>query len=76
MSAATERGERAIVIGAGVIGSSVALELARGGRDVLVIDKGPGAGAGSTSSSSLTTRPGNAWTQIRTRRQPTRAPTA
>jgi len=40
------------VIGAGVIGSSVALELARGGRSVVVVDKGPAAGAGSTSSSS------------------------
>ncbi len=42
----------AVVIGAGVIGSSVALELARGGRSVIVVDKGPGAGMGSTSSSS------------------------
>ncbi len=42
----------AIVIGAGVIGSAVALELARGGRSVIVVDKGPAAGAGSTSSSS------------------------
>ncbi len=42
----------AIVIGAGVIGSSVALELARGGRQVVVVDKGAGAGAGSTSASS------------------------
>ncbi|HAP76702.1 MAG TPA: FAD-dependent oxidoreductase [Acidimicrobiaceae bacterium] len=42
----------AIVIGAGVIGSAVALELARGGRRVVVVDKGPAAGAGSTSSSS------------------------
>lgn len=41
----------AIVIGAGVIGSSVALELARGGRRVVVVDKGPSAGAGSTSAS-------------------------
>ena len=41
----------AVVIGAGVIGASVALELARGGRSVVVIDKGPSAGAGSTSSS-------------------------
>ena len=40
------------MIGAGVIGSSVALELARGGRSVVVVDKGPAAGAGSTSSSS------------------------
>ncbi|MEY4174442.1 MAG: hypothetical protein RI900_1607 [Actinomycetota bacterium] len=42
----------AVVIGAGVIGSSVALELARGGRRVVVVDKGPAPGAGSTSSSS------------------------
>jgi len=41
----------AVVIGAGVIGASVALELARGGRSVAVVDKGPSAGAGSTSSS-------------------------
>jgi glycine/D-amino acid oxidase-like deaminating enzyme len=42
----------AIVIGAGVIGSSVAFELARSGRSVVVIDKGPQPGAGSTSSSA------------------------
>ena len=42
----------AIVIGAGVIGSSVALELARSGRSVICVDKGPAAGAGSTSASS------------------------
>ena len=42
----------AIVIGAGVIGASVALELARGGRSVIVVDKGSAPGAGSTSSSS------------------------
>jgi sarcosine oxidase subunit beta len=42
----------AIVIGAGVIGSSVALELARTGRSVTVVDKGPGPGAGSTSASA------------------------
>ena len=42
----------AIIIGAGVIGSSVALELARGGRTVVCVDKGPAAGAGSTSASS------------------------
>jgi sarcosine oxidase, subunit beta len=41
----------AVVIGAGVIGASVALELARGGRSVVVVDKGPSAGSGSTSSS-------------------------
>lgn len=42
----------AVVIGAGVIGASVAFELARGGRSVVVVDKGPSAGAGSTSSSA------------------------
>ncbi|CAN5666400.1 MAG: NAD(P)/FAD-dependent oxidoreductase [Ilumatobacteraceae bacterium] len=42
----------AIVIGAGVIGSSVALELARSGRSVICVDKGPAAGSGSTSASS------------------------
>lgn len=46
----------AVVIGAGVIGSAVALELARGGRSVVCVDKGPGAGAGSTSSSSAIIR--------------------
>ena len=45
-------GTDVLVIGAGVIGSSVALELARAGRKVTVVDKGPAAGAGSTSSSS------------------------
>jgi sarcosine oxidase subunit beta len=46
----------AVVIGAGVIGASVALELARGGRSVVVVDKGPGPGAGSTSASSAIIR--------------------
>jgi len=46
----------AIVIGAGVIGSAVAFELARGGRSVIVVDKGPAAGAGSTSSSASIVR--------------------
>lgn len=50
------RAADAVVIGAGVIGSSVALELARGGRSVIVVDKGPGAGAGSTSASSAIIR--------------------
>ncbi|MET0326575.1 MAG: FAD-dependent oxidoreductase, partial [Ilumatobacteraceae bacterium] len=42
----------AVVIGAGVIGAAVALELARGGRDVVCVDKGPAPGAGSTAASS------------------------
>jgi sarcosine oxidase, subunit beta len=46
----------AVVIGAGVIGSSIALELARCGRRVVVVDKGPGPGTGSTSASSACVR--------------------
>ncbi len=42
----------AVVIGAGIIGAAVALELARGGRRVMCVDKGPAPGAGSTSASS------------------------
>ena len=45
-----------IVVGAGIIGASVALELARMGRSVIVVDKGPAAGSGSTSSSSAIIR--------------------
>jgi sarcosine oxidase subunit beta len=41
-----------VVIGAGVIGAAVTLELARSGRRVVCVDKGPAPGAGSTSSSS------------------------
>ena len=46
----------AVVIGAGVIGSAIALELARSGSEVIVIDKAAGAGQGSTSSSSAVIR--------------------
>jgi len=39
-----------LVIGAGVMGASVAYHLARAGcRDVLVLDRGPGPGSGSTA---------------------------
>jgi sarcosine oxidase, subunit beta len=41
-----------VVIGAGVIGSAIALELQRGDHDVVVVDRGPAAGTGSTSASS------------------------
>lgn len=51
-----ENSADAIVIGAGVIGASIALELARSGRSVIVVDKGPAVGAGSTSSSSAIIR--------------------
>ncbi|MEU0932369.1 MULTISPECIES: FAD-dependent oxidoreductase [unclassified Embleya] len=45
-----------VVIGAGVIGSAIALELARAGRRVLVVDKAGGVGLGSTSASSAVVR--------------------
>ena len=45
-----------VVIGAGVIGGAVALELAKAGRSVVIIDKGSAAGAGSTSASSAIIR--------------------
>lgn len=46
----------AVVVGAGVIGASTALELARTGRRVLVVDKLAGPGQGSTSASSAIVR--------------------
>jgi sarcosine oxidase, subunit beta len=46
----------AVVIGAGIIGSSIAHQLANRGHQVTVLDKGPAAGAGSTSSSSAIIR--------------------
>src|SRR3954469_6701498 len=46
----------AVVVGAGVIGASVALELARAGRQVVCVDKAGGPGLGSTSASSAIVR--------------------
>jgi sarcosine oxidase, subunit beta len=46
----------AVVVGAGVIGTAISLELARAGRRVVVVDKGPGIGFGSTSASSAIVR--------------------
>ena len=46
----------AVVVGAGVIGSSIALELARDGRSVAVVDKAGAPGQGSTSASSAVIR--------------------
>ena len=46
----------AVVVGAGVIGASVALELARSGRRVVCVDKAAGPGLGSTSASSAIVR--------------------
>ena len=45
-----------VVIGAGVIGSSIAFELARDGHRVVVVDKAGGVGHGSTSASSAIVR--------------------
>ncbi len=46
----------AVVIGAGVIGCSVAHALADAGRSVVVVDRHPGPGQGSTASSSAIIR--------------------
>ncbi len=45
-----------LVIGAGVIGASIALEMARAGHDVLVLDRSSAPGTGSTSSSAAIVR--------------------
>jgi glycine/D-amino acid oxidase-like deaminating enzyme len=45
-----------VVVGAGVIGSSIALELARDGWSVVVVDKDGAPGQGSTSASSAVIR--------------------
>lgn len=46
----------ALVIGAGIVGCSVAHELSRRGWRVLVVDKGPAVASGSTSASSAIVR--------------------
>jgi sarcosine oxidase subunit beta len=51
----TETGD-VVVIGAGVIGSSIAFALARDGHRVVVVDKAGGVGHGSTSASSAIVR--------------------
>ncbi len=55
-SVAPNHGFGAVIIGGGIMGCSIALELARRGYAPLVVDKGPGPGAGSTSSSSAIIR--------------------
>jgi sarcosine oxidase subunit beta len=49
-------GADVVIVGAGVIGAAISLELARSGRRVFVVDKGPGIGFGSTSASSAIVR--------------------
>lgn len=46
----------AVVIGAGILGTAIAFELARDGRRVTVLDQGPAAGTGSTMDSSAIIR--------------------
>lgn len=45
-----------IIVGAGVVGASIALELTRAGYAVTVVDKAGGPGFGSTSASSAVVR--------------------
>jgi sarcosine oxidase, subunit beta len=45
-----------VVVGAGVIGTATAFELAKTGRRVVVVDQMPGPGQGSTSASSAVVR--------------------
>lgn len=52
----TSRQPDVVVVGAGVIGAAVALELARTGRQVAVVDKAGAVGHGSTSASSAIIR--------------------
>ena len=59
----------AVVIGAGVIGSAVALELARSGRSVICVDKGPAPGAGSTSA-WISTRSGRVPSSVASTHEP------
>lgn len=55
MSPAVTRAD-AIVVGAGVMGGAIALELARRGLRVVVVDKGGQVGGGSTSASAAVIR--------------------
>jgi len=45
-----------VVVGAGVMGASIALEFQRAGRAVMVVDKGDAVGGASTSASSSVVR--------------------
>ena len=56
MTAKGQTGYDVLVVGAGVIGSSVAYELAKTGRSVLCVDAATGPGQGSTSASSAVIR--------------------
>jgi len=45
-----------VIVGAGILGSAIALELCRDGRSVIVLDQGSTAGNGSTMDSSAIIR--------------------
>ena len=51
-----ERAIDVLIIGAGVIGCAIALELSRRGHRTLNVERGPAAGCGSTSNSSAVIR--------------------
>ncbi|MFT4798621.1 MAG: sarcosine oxidase subunit beta [Sulfitobacter sp.] len=53
----TVRASQVVIIGAGVVGCSIALAMAKRGFQTLNIDKLPAAGYGSTSHSSAIVRP-------------------
>lgn len=53
---AVNRTGDALIVGAGVIGASVAFELSKRGMRVIVVDRGAGPGFGSTSASSAVMR--------------------
>ena len=55
-SSSEPRNYDAIIIGAGVIGCALALELARRGHRTLNVDKASAAGSGSTSNSCAIVR--------------------
>lgn len=57
MTGNTDSGYDAIIIGAGVIGCSIALALSRKGYRTLNVDRLPAAGYGSTSASAAIIRP-------------------
>ncbi|MBI0378662.1 FAD-dependent oxidoreductase, partial [Streptomyces albiflaviniger] len=52
----SDQSSDAVVIGAGVMGCSIAYALAADGRRVRVVERGPSAGSGSTSASSAVIR--------------------
>lgn len=50
------RGRRVATVGAGLMGCTIANDLARRGADVTVVERAPGPGLGSTSASSAIVR--------------------